>query len=455
MHKIILLVSLIGVFTLWAYKGIAETGIHVDLARDLNELSNLWVHQMVWLGPMTSANFPASPIYYYLLFPGLYLSGGNGLSIVVSHAFFALLALGVFAYFQLKKSLASTVLVILTIGLSGWWIRSSSLPWNGHMYVAWVFLALTSLYFKKPIFISTLLFGTAIAIDLAAVLALPVLFYEWWAAKERLKKIIYISLGLLIPWAPIIIFEIITKGFLIRQWLEYPSGANLFYSPNTANITSLLNIIGLSQTAAIAILLVCFLIGSNRQRFWILFASLPLIFLALVSPLRQYYLLGLVCVSVFTIVTILSANTIGKVMLVIFILLSAQAIRLPPLIFASRSIPSMDNLVSKFIQQSNLDKSKKYAVVNIRDLQNSTPQADDYRFFLRMKGINVLNIDQYPQADMLLLFVEVANFDWLNFEDWHMQRFGSRKLLSSHSIDGVEIIIYEKPKAKVWQKIGL
>src|SRR3989338_11326957 len=99
---------LLGLFSLWIYKGIAETGIHVDLAGDLNALSNLWVHKVVWLGPLSDANFPYSPLYYYLLFPGLLLSGGNGLSVIFSHSFFALLTLGLYAYFQLKKSLVST-----------------------------------------------------------------------------------------------------------------------------------------------------------------------------------------------------------------------------------------------------------------------------------------------------------------------------------------------------------
>ena len=187
-------VILLGLLSLWIYKGMAEVGIHADLARDLNELSNLWVHKMVWLGPATSANFPASPIYYYLFFPGLLLSGGNGLSLIVTQTFLAFLALGLFAYYQLRKSFISTILVILTVGLSPWWINSSSLPWNGHMYVSWIFLALTSLWFKNPIFISSFLFGISIAINPAAILALPVLLYEWLVSKSLLKNLIYILL---------------------------------------------------------------------------------------------------------------------------------------------------------------------------------------------------------------------------------------------------------------------
>ena len=295
------LIVLLGLFSLWTYKGIAQTGIHVDLARDLNYLSDIWVHKIVWLGPMTSVNFPASPIYYYLLFPGLALSGGNGLSLIFSQAFFAFLALGLFAYFQMKKSLISTLLVILTIGLSPWWITSSSLPWNGHMYVSWVFLAMTSLWFKNPIFISALLFGISIAIDPAAILALPILFYEWWTQEKRIKNLKLIFSGLLLPWTPILIFEIITKGFLTRHWLQYPSAAGIIFSPKLTNILPLLNTIGISQAQAIVILVISFLIAPKRGRYWMIFVCLPLIFLALVSPLRDYYLLGLVSALAFTI----------------------------------------------------------------------------------------------------------------------------------------------------------
>lgn len=435
-------VVLLGLFTLWTYKGVAQTGIHVDLARDLNYLSDIWVHKVVWLGPMTSVNFPASPIYYYSLFPGLALSGGNGLSLIFSQAFFAFLALGLFTYFQIKKSLISTLLVILTIGLSPWWITSSSLPWNGHMYVSWVFLAMTSLWFKNPIFISALLFGISIAIDPAAILALPILFYEWWTQEERIKNLSLIFSGLLLPWTPIFIFEIITRGFLIRHWLEYPSAAGITFSPKLTNILPLLNIIGISQAQAVVILIIAFLIGSKKARYWIIFVCLPLIFLALASPLRNYYLLGLVSALVFTIVTILSSKTIGRIILIILILGYAQTISIPPISYGGRSIQRLDHVVNTFIQINNLDKTKKYAIVSVIDSQNSTPQADDYRFFLRMKGVNALSIDEYPKADILLLFIEVPNFRWQDFEDWHMQRFGKRKLLSNQTIDGIEVIMY-------------
>ena len=438
------LIVLLGLFSLWTYKGIAQTGIHVDLARDLNYLSDIWVHKIVWLGPMTSVNFPASPIYYYLLFPGLALSGGNGLSLIFSQAFFAFLALGLFAYFQIKKSLISTLLVILTIGLSPWWITSSSLPWNGHMYVSWVFLAMISLWFKNPIFISALLFGISIAIDPAAILALPILFYEWWTQEKRIKNLKLIFSGLLLPWTPILIFEIITKGFLTRHWLQYPSAAGIIFSPKLTNILPLLNTIGISQAQAIVILVISFLIAPKRGRYWMIFVCLPLIFLALVSPLRDYYLLGLVSALAFTIVTILSSKTIGRIILIILILGYAQTISIPPISYGGRSIQRLDNVAQTFILKSKLDKTKKYAVVSVIDSQNSTPQADDYRFFLRMKGVNALSIDEYPKADILLLFIEVPNFKWHDFEDWHVQRFGSRKFLSNQNIDNIEVITYER-----------
>ncbi|MBI4035753.1 hypothetical protein HY383_02300 [Candidatus Daviesbacteria bacterium] len=441
---LIVLVILLGLFLFWSYQGIVNTGIHVDLARDLNFLSDIWIHKIVWLGPMTSANFPASPIYYYLLFPGLLLSGGNALSLIVSQAFFALLGLGLFAYFQIKRSLISALLVILAIGLSPWWIKASSAPWNGYMYVSWIFLGLTSLWFKGPIFVSALLFGIAIAINPVAILGLPVLFYEWIANTQKVRKLFYILLGLLLPWTPIIIFEVITKAFLTRQWLEHPSTAGIVFDPNLSNISPLLNSFNLSSIVAIIILFTSFFIGSKRAKFWIIFASLPIIFVFSVTPLRQYYLFGLMSALTFTIVTTLSSHMLGKIILTLFILSYLQVITLPPLVLAGRSIIRMDNMVSTFIQKSNLDKTKKYAVVSLRDLQNSTPQADDFRFFLRIKGVNALSIDDYPKADILLLFIEVPNFKWQNWDDWHIQRFGSRKFISNQNIDGIEVIMYSR-----------
>jgi hypothetical protein len=439
---LISLILLLGLFSLWTYKGIFETGIHVDLARDLHELSNLWIHRIVWLGPMTSANFPTSPVYYYLLFPGLLLSNGNALSLIFSQALFALTALGVFTYFQLKRSFTSALLIILIIGLSPWWINAAGHPWNGYMYVSWVFLALTSLWFKGPGFITALLFGISIAIEPAAILALPILFYGWLTNANRKKNLFHIFLGLLLPWTPIFIFEIITQGFLTRHWLAYPSAAGISFSPKITNIYPVLNIIGVSPVQATVILITSFLLATKKARYWLVFACLPLIFLIAVTPLRQYYLLGLICLLVFTVAVILSSKTIGKIILLIFIVFYIQTIKLPPASFTGRSIPTLSNTVDAFIQKSNLDRTKKYAVVSIRDQQNSTQQADDYRFFLRTKGIEALNIDQYPEADILLLFIEVPSFKWQNFEEWHMQRFGNRKFLSNYKINNTEIVIY-------------
>lgn len=437
------LVTLLALFALWVYIGITNVGIHVDLARDLNFLSDIWMHKMVWLGPRTSANFPASPIYYYLLYPGLFLSQGNGLSLIFSQAFFALLALGTFAYFQLKKSFAIALLVILAIGLSPWWITASSSPWNGHMYVSWIFLALTSLWFKNPLFLSALLFGISIAINPVAMLGLPVLFYEWSTLKQKVKKLFHILLGLLLPWSPIIVFEIITKGFLLRSWLEHPSSAGIIFSPKISNIYPLLNIVRISHVQAVVILVICFFIASKRGKYWMVFTGLPILFVFFFSPLRQYYLLGLVSAVTFCVFTILSSRMLGKIVLIILIAGYAQTITLPPIDnYGNRSIQKLDRIVNTFLQNNNLDKSKKYAVVSLHDLQNSTPQADDFRFFLRMKGINVLGIDNYLQADFLLLFVEVPNFKWQTWEDWHMQQFGERKFISNQNIEGIEIIQY-------------
>lgn len=443
--NIITLLILLGLFALWTYKGIFETEIHVDLARDLNFLSDLWIHRIVWLGPMTSANFPASPIYYYLLYPGLILSGGNGLSVIFSQAFFALLALGTYSYLGIKKSFTATLLVILTIGLSGWWITASAHPWNGYMYVSFVLLALTSLWFKQPLFLSALLFGIAVAIDPVAILGIPVIFYEWWVNSKRIKRLLQMLAGLLLPWTPIIVYEIITKGFLTRHWLAYPSSAGISFSPQIINLSPLLAIINLTRIQAIIILLTSFWLGTARMRYWLIFTSLPLLLLVLVTPLRQYYLLGLVCALVFIISVILASKTLGKIILLILIMLSFQTINLPPPSFSNRSIPTLSNTVNTFIQKDHLDKSKKYALVSVRNQQNSTPQADDYRFFLRTKGFQALGIDQYPQADMLLLFIEVPNFNWPDFEDWHINRFGSRKFISKQNIGGIEIIKYGRP----------
>lgn len=91
-------------FVFYSVIGITHFSLNADLSRDLSELSNLWVGKIVWLGPLLRIGFPASPLYFYLLFPGVLISGGSGYSLVITQVIMSVAALATYLVTQKKHS---------------------------------------------------------------------------------------------------------------------------------------------------------------------------------------------------------------------------------------------------------------------------------------------------------------------------------------------------------------
>lgn len=437
----IFVVVFLGLFVLWSFRGINETYTNADFARDLSALSNLWLHKMVWLGPELRVGFPASPIYYYFLFPLLLVSWGNAYSLVFSQIILAIAGFLFFAIEHRKQPWWQSILILVSIGVAPWWIEGVAHPWNGHMYMLWVFWALVSLWFSKPLFFSALFLGIAIAIHPAAILVLPILMYEWLVSEKKLQNFFLILGGLLIPWTPIFLFEVITKFYLTREWLKH-SSTGMQFLPGFTNWRLLAAYLHLSWIVFAGFLVITFLFADRRARWWIVCCLPGFVFLGVISSLFQYYLLGFLCALMFIAAMVWSKSKkravvlslLGMWHLVFLLMLSIKP--------ETRTVTKLDYIAQQTIQLDHLDHSKKYAIVNVRDTTNSTPQADDYRFFLRIHNINAVNIENYAQADELLIFIEVPGFQWQNWDDWHTQQFGAKKFISENEINGVRVVEY-------------
>ena len=443
LQRFIVFIIVFGLFVFWSWKGLVETGVSADVARDLTQVSNLWIHKVVWLGPNLGIGFPISPLYFYLLYPLLVLSGGNGYSLVITEAFFAFVALIVFAWYQLKKSFSSAIIGVLIIGLAPWWISSSASVWNGNMYVSWVLMGLVLLWFQLPLFFPALLIGVAISIHPMAILVLPLLCYEWFSRSKKLLNGVYCILGLALPWSPIILFEIITKGYLTRHWLANPSTSGVHIVPNLGNVLRVVHNIGFGLWIGIIVWGLTFWVAVKREKIWIAVISLSLLVVLFVSNLLHYYLYGLTCAILFIILTVWSTKKIGQIGLFFLILFFTLSIKIPSGV-PTRTIGRLNTIVKTVIHEQKLDKTKKYAVASLNEGNKNVPQADDYRFFLRTNGFNALDIERNSEADLLLLFVEAPQLKWEQYENWNIQQFGPRKVISSEKIDGMIVVLYGK-----------
>jgi hypothetical protein len=432
-------------FIIYYFKKIVLFELDTDFSRDLSELSNLWQRQIVWLGPHLSPGFPASPLYYYLYFPFLVIGQGNPYSIIFGNIVIAFVTITYFVLLAVRKKNDNLLLILslLTLGLSPLIVITATHPGNGYSYFFFLFAGLVGTYFKFPFLFNSLFIGTAISFHPAAVVALPILLYEGYRIPQKLINTLILIFGMLLPWGPIILFEVITSGYLTREWLNH-SSSGISFLPNLANVTKLSELFGLPLILAALLWILLFTITRGSLRIWYWVTTVWIILCSLISPTPTHYLFGLAALVLFVAtLSIINSKYAITVLGVasFFYLLAILTIQnsLP-----ERPLSKIKNIAETVSTTNMVNQNKKIAVVAALPTGTFVPQADDYRFFLRLKGYQVLGVQQYSQADQLVLFVEQPNFDWKNWSNWEIQSFGEKELLRTESIDGVTIVIYDK-----------
>lgn len=462
--KITLLLIVLLLPFIWLKDGFEAIFLDLDTARDLHELSNIWIGRIVWLGPDLSAGFQASPLSYYIFYPALWMSGGNARSIIYFNMFLSLTALVWLGWQGIKKHKPVWLLAIAVIGLSPWWWKISLHPGNGDTYVIFLLVALTSIWFKKPFWLSSILLGVALALHPAAIFALPILLYEALLKKrDYLKNLFFILAGLIIPWVPNLIFIYLTKGYWIRQWLTKPSlviESSFDIKKNLNNITLMGKLSGLSTIGAAILWIFTGLAEQrNRLKVWYLIASLSIILFVFISPMPDRYLYGITTIASFVILISLVRKRWGwLVLLVVMLFLVINIFKSPLEILkdpinisddslktAERSIPMVENNIDVLIEKGQISKREKIAVLTaLKPYGGITPQANDYRFFLRTKGYQAPNVPDYSQADVLIMFIEDPDFDWEEWRSWEIDQLGEKELRSVTTVGKTRIIVFEK-----------
>ncbi len=445
LKKILVLLCVAFLVGVWTRGGLDKVFFDVDIGRDLSEMSKLWTGtKVIWLGPRLEPGFQASPLYYYLYYPALVIARGNAHALIAFSILLAASSLVIFGFFSVKKWGVAGILLVIIIGLMPWWQSIALHPGNGYTYAIFFLLFLISLWFEVPIFIASLFLGISISFHPAAVFGLFLLFHEWWRKNHMVKPFVFMILGLVIPSFPIILFEIITKGYLIRQWLAHPI-SSIQFQPQLHNLFSMAQSSHVNFYIALVIFLLAFLTSKKRIRAWF-FISLVGIFFTLTAVVRGHYLFGVLLMIWFPITVAFMQNKLGKIILIFLTIVSVAAnvifVKIPPT--SKRSISKIDRVVTQFIKNTKIAKNQKIAVLAILDNANKVPMADDYRFFLRVKGYRVLDVQQYLEANTLVFFVEAPDFPWQTWSSWETDQFGERKMIDQTEIEGIKIITYGK-----------
>lgn len=423
----------------WTRGGLNTFYLDTDFGRDLSQISKLWIGQKVlWLGPTLSPGFHASPLYYYSLFPALFFGKGSAYSLLVANVIFAAVVLGALGY---KRG---TMLALTAIGFSPWFSSIAFHPGNGFTYVLWLLLSLICLWFEFPLTLSSLFLGISLSFHPAAIFAAPLLLYEWWRRKHEVKQAIASIIALIIPWSPIIVFEIITKGFLFRQWITHPS-VGMQLAPSFTNIQALISTVGFPVVGLILIFIYLLFTGKERERVWLAASVLGVIFFGIVSKVPPHYLIGLTCLLYFTVTIIMVRRLWGRLLLgVLTLVYMGTLFIVPPPKTSPRSIGKIQSVVEQVAKNKTINKNEKIAVVAALDLENKVPQADDYRFFFRIKGFKVPEVTEYFTAQKLILFVENPGFDWKSWSTWETNEIGPKRIIQEQVINGIKVITFEK-----------
>lgn len=446
LKKLLVLLCVMFLVGVWTRGGLDKIFFDIDLGRDLSEMSKLWTGtKVIWLGPRLDPGLHASPLYYYLFYPALYISGGDAHSIIIFSIFLAAFALAVLGYFGVKKWGVAGILPVMIIGLLPWWQSIALHPGNGYTYIIFFLLFLVCLWFEIPLVISVLFLGASLSFHPAAIFGLPLLLYEWWRKNHSLQSLFLMFFGLILPSFPIILFEIITKGYLIRQWLAHPK-SSIHFQPQLQNLFGMAHVSNINFYVGVILFLFAYALARSKTRRWLLLSFVSAMFFTLVAIVPGHYLFGVLMAVWFSIIVSFIQNTLGKVLLIclmIFFIIKNVLLANPPEP-SVRSISKIDRVVNHLIRNGKLEKKQNIAVLAILDNANKVPMADDYRFFLRVKGYHVLDVQQYSEANTLVLFVEAPDFPWQQWSSWETDQFGERKIIDQMEVQGIKIITYEK-----------
>jgi len=112
---------------------------------------------------------------------------------------------------------------------------------------------------------------------------------------------------------------------------------------------------------------------------------------------------------------------------------------------AERSIPMVENNIDVLIEEGQINKGEKIAVLTaLKPYGGITPQANDYRFFLRTKGYQVPDVPDYSKANVLIMFIEDPDYDWEEWRSWEIDQIGEKELRSITTVGKTRIIVFDK-----------
>lgn len=465
-HIVEILVFLI-LSTIYLYNLPGTVNFHPDLARDLYDILTLIQGKITLIGPKLSfGGYFSGPYYYYLFAPVLYIFRTNLDSVIW---FNSLLFLGSFLYFFIlvKRHYSGvlTSLAVVIVGLLPMFLLYSRGPWNGATYLPLLLIVSTTLFLddveqRRKLFILGLLSGIIINFHfITAIIFFFVFLYVAIVTKRKIN-IIYFTLGIVLTFTPLILFEVkhnfimFKNTFITKSYLAFVENKNIpgaiagkknffenmiFLSKNMGSLLGLNPFIYLLIAA-----LGSFKIKNRKLTILTIFSCLSFLLTALLTRFQfgVHYLLPIGFFIFFTMLLVLLKGR--QYILLIFILL-AELYFFPRNIYkeATRKPAKYEQVVNYVIDHHLVRKNDSFNVLQIsKDFNTLVPIGHEYRFFFRKNHIIPQSEHEYGSSDILLIFSEIPDFNISKLDNWEINQFGRETIKQAQKYKVDNTIIY-------------
>ncbi len=293
---------------------------------------------------------------------------------------------------------------------------------------------------------AALLLSCAVALHPAAAVIAPLWIYEYVRRKASRLTLASSATVSFVPWLPLLAFEVITRGYLFRQWHSSTHTDGLQIHLNIHALADAVQHSSLPGALLLMLVVLTFIQGTRRMRWWMVLALLPLLFFSATTHIQDYYYYGMLTACSFVWGVTLVRTRSGTFFLGALTCTAILWMLRHPLPSPTRPIDQIQHTATTLIQMHSFTPDDTIALVSVLDYKNSGPQADDYRFFLRTAGFSAVSIPEYPIASYLAVIVEDPTFAWKDWSDWHTEYFGARELLKVQKVADTTIILYSRPR---------
>jgi hypothetical protein len=293
--------------------------------------------------------------------------------------------------------------------------------------------------------------GMALALHPASGFLPLFLLLEWWRRGHHLKSAIINAVVFALPLAPLIAFEVITKGFVIRSFLARPSTNGIQLQLTLGNVSLMSDLLGLPIWAWLGLIsLTGWLVWKMKDAQTSAWFSLSIGLIGMTLLLQNVlgrYLFGVALLSIFVISIVLVQKKWGQLLLaLVLISLWLQSPFFNPHIEVERNASWLEHMANEVQTIQTIDPDKKIAVVAVMTENTEVPQADDYRFLLRNRGYTVVETTEHHLAEQLVMIVEVPGFDWAQWSTWEVESFGEKTLRNVTKIKNTQVIVFDRVK---------